>query len=719
MRLARRTVLRPKLGAFRPQTALLLCKHLHTTKTAPTTAPLRTTFTTPIRHHSTKTEEQTNCASCNIPFQITDESQPGFFVPPKKIEVKKDTDRFNALIENMSAENLEFLAREQNLVSHNEPFDVSEARKNYTEKVKLSGEAPRVCQRCHDVRHNTIDERVPYVLEKAKVREIDEDTRSYNQAILDTLTAEADTATVFLTCSIHEFPANVPVFLRKRRNLKLVLTKAEGVIYVPQVNSVNIQMWAAAQMQSLGFKMAAEDVHFFSAERDKSGGHHQFSMYDLQREKNAFIVGYPNSGKTSLFNILTEEKFSKEANDLRYALPKDSRVLKKWNNVSWHPEHTLEPCTRKTVGGKITDMPAFKRVNSPWGLVDPARNSYLTDKMLLTENARKFAGSEVHLKRNQVAYISGLFGVESHPDVELLVWTSIPGKLSLAKHTNAAKAHMISQAGPKHERAQWNLLDSGRPNMPPLTELGTATFDQDDGIGLEVAFEGAGFARIKRTGRKDQGKPTATIWGFPGQVFAFRQPLCEIMMNNEATVKGFFGLKDPNWKHNRRPIFNYKVDFEPTANVEQLGGPDSLTYRVKDDAHTQFSQDQLLRAKRADPRKTAAHKVERELKLNNRPRPAEGDEFLTVEDLEVMDAAKDKIRAKQGTSTKKLKKKKDLIWTKVGSSKNIKSWKWLTPEDAKKYAHNQDPDCKWFKQKHKGRTFQEVMGIWEETGRLP
>lgn len=142
------------------------------------------------------------------------------------------------------------------------------------------------------------------------------------------ISAEADTATVFLTCSIHDFPANVPIFLRKRRNLKLILTKAEGVIYVPQINSVNVQLWAAAQMQSLGFKMSADNVHFFSAEHDKSGGHHQFSMYDLQHEKNAFIVGYPNTGKTSLFNVLTEAKFSKDANELRYALPKNRRELK-------------------------------------------------------------------------------------------------------------------------------------------------------------------------------------------------------------------------------------------------------------------------------------------------------------------------------------------------------------------------------------------------------
>ncbi|KAG5361542.1 hypothetical protein CJU90_2929 [Yarrowia sp. C11] len=609
----------------------------------------------------------------------------------------------------MSAENLEFLAREQNLVSKDEPFDVFEAKQNYTQKVKLAGEGPRVCLRCHEMRLNNADERVPYVNSMSEAHNLKEDVRQYNQEILDVISTEADTATVYLTCSIHEFPANVPVFLRKRRNLKLVLTKAEGVVYVPQVNSVNVQMWAAAQMQSLGFKMAAENVHFFSAEHDKSGGLHQFSMYDLQRGKNVYIVGFPNTGKTSLFNVLTEGKFSKEANDLRYSLPKDRRVLQKWKNTSWHPEQTLKPCTKKTPFGKITDMPAFKRANSPWNLVNPTNNSYLTDKMILTDNARKFAGVDVHIKRNQVALVSGLFGVESTPASELLVWTSIPGKMGLAKHTNAAKANIVCQKGQGHDRAQYNLLDMGKKDLPELVELGTVTFDQDDGVGVEVAFEGAGFARIKRTGAKEN-KPKAVIWGFPGQVFAFRQPLCELMLNNEATVKGFFGLKDPNWKHNRRPIFNYKIDFEPTRNVDQIGGSDSYLYRVKEGSQAHFSPEQLMRAKRADPQKTQAFKLERKLKLNNRPRPADGeDSFLTPEDLETMDEAREKIRAKKGTSKKGDKKKQGLIWTKVGSSKNIKSWKWLTPTEAIKHAHKQDPDCMWFKQKHGDKTFHQVI----------
>lgn len=738
--------MRPKVGVFRTQTSPLLCKHLHTVSKTPGTAvfpplkptqtqtqlfPLRRTQTCfsssfSIRHQSTQVE-QTSCASCNTPFHTRDKTEPGYFVEPKKIDPKKDTDRFNALIDSMSAENLEFLAREQNLVTQDEPFDVSEARKNYTQKVKLAEEGPRVCLRCHELRLNNVDERVPYINRMGEAHELKEEVRKYNQEILDLISAQAESATVFLTCSIHDFPANVPVFLRKRRNLKLILTKAEGVVYVPQINSVNVQMWAAAQMQTLGYKMAADNVHFFSAEHDKTGGgYHQFSMYDLQREKNAIIVGYPNTGKTSLFNVLTESanKFSKEANDLRYALPKDRRVLKKWRNTSWHPEQTLEPCTRKTGFGKITDMPSFKRANSPWNLVNPQNNSYITDKQILTENARKFGGVDVHIKRNQVALVSGLFGVETTPESELLVWTSLPGKSGLAKHTNAAKASVVCQKGPDHDRAQYNLLDMGKKDLPQLVELGTVTFSKDDGVGIEVAFEGAGYARIKRTGAKDLGTPKAVIWGFPGQVFALRQPLCEIMLNNETTVKGFFGLKDPNWKTNRRPVFNYKIDFEPTKNVEQQGGAESNLYRVKEGAYTVFSDEQLLRAKRADPQKTKAFMVEKKLKLNNRPRPEVGagetgtDEFLTPEDLETMDEAKNRMRQKRGTSKKGDKKKQGLLWTKVGSSKNIKSWKWLTPEEAMKHAHNQDPECMWFKQKHGGKTFQEVMEKYKRTGRV-
>lgn len=727
MRLARKTLLRPRVGTFRVNTAPLLCKHLHTVSKTTTVTSLRaptlitsscTTTTAPSRHLSTSSsvEEQTECASCNTSFHTEDRDQPGFFVEPKKVNIKQETDRFNSLIDNMSAENLEFLAREQNLVSNDEPFDVFEAKKYYTQKVKLKGEGPRVCLRCHELQRNNIDERVPFVNQVREAYELKEDIRKYNQEILDMISAEADTATVFLTCSIHDFPANVPIFLRKRRNLKLILTKAEGVIYVPQINSVNVQLWAAAQMQSLGFKMSADNVHFFSAEHDKSGGHHQFSMYDLQHEKNAFIVGYPNTGKTSLFNVLTEAKFSKDANELRYALPKNRRELKKWKNTSWHPEQTLMPCTRKMGMGRITDMPAFKRANSPWSLVDPTNNSYLTDKMILTDNARKFAGSDIHIKRNQVALVSGLFGVETTPDSELLVWTSIPGKNCLAKHTNAAKANFVCRKGKDHGRAQYNLLDMGKEDLPQLAELGTVSFDKEDGVGVEVAFEGAGFARIKRTGSKEHGSPKAVIWGFPGQVFAFRQPLCEIMLNNDMTVKGFFGLKDPNWKSNRQPMFNYKVDFQPTGNVEQLGGSESNMYRVKEGAFTQFSQEQLMRAKRVDPKTAKAFKVQQELKLKNRSRAPDGDEFLSPDDLEIMDKANERIRQKKGTSKKGDKKAQGLIWTKVGSSKNIKSWKWLTPEEAEKHAHNQDPNCMWFKQKHGDQTFEEVIAKYKKRG---
>lgn len=728
MRLARRTLLRPKVGVFRPQTAPLLCKHLHTVSKTATAVPLRThtcsalTHTTPtIRHLSTKTppvEEQTDCASCNTPFQIKDQDQPGYYVEPKKGDPKRDTDRFNALIENMTAENLEFLAREQNLVTQDDPFDASEARKNYTEKVKLAGEGPRVCLRCHELRLNNIDERVPYTNRMGEAYGLKEDVRKYNQEILDMISAEADSATVFLTCSIHDFPANVPVFLRKRRNLKLILTKAEGVVYVPQINSVNVQMWAAAQMQTLGYKMAAENVHFFSAEHDKTGGHHQFSMYDLTREQNAIIVGYPNTGKTSLFNVLTEGRFSKDANDLRFSLPKDRRVLQKWRNTSWHPEQTLVPCTRRTAVGKITDMPAFKRANSPWGLVNPANNSYITDKMILTENARKFGGVDIHIKRSQIALVSGLFGVETTPESELIVWTSLPGKDGLAKHTNAAKASNVCQKGKNHDRAQYNLLDMGKKDLPPLVELGTVTLNKEDGVGVEVAFEGAGFARIKRTGTKNLGEPKAVLWGFPGQVFALRQPLCEIMLNNETTVKGFFGLKDPNWRANRRPIFNYKIDFEPSKNVEQQGGEDSNMYRVKEGSYTVFSDEQMMRAKRLDPKRTKALLERKKLNERSSSQSEGGDEYLTSDDLVAMDAAVPKTKKMTGFSKKGDKQKQGLLWIKVGTSKNIKSWKWLTPEEAKKHAHNQDPDCMWFKQKHGGRTFQEVMDKYDRTGRI-
>lgn len=707
MRLARRRVLRPKLGVPGLRIVGLLSRHIHTPVTTATSLrkPLTHIFPITVRHQSTTTPPpDTTCESCNTPFQTRDVSEPGYFVEPKVDRYKKD-DHFNELIGSMSEENLEFLAREQNLVSRDEPFDAAAAKLNYTEKLKVTPDSPRLCVRCHDLRGNKIDERPIIVKDVSEAYKLKEEVYRYNQDLLDQISAEP--ATIFLACSIHEFPANVPVFLKKKRNLKLVLTKAEGVVHVPQINSVNVQMWAAAQMQKLGFKMAAENVHFFSAEYDKTGGHNQFSMHTLQHEANAVIVGFPNVGKTSLFNVLQETTFSKDQEELRYALGEGQRALQKWRNVSWHPEHTLLPKTVKTRFGKLTDMPPFRRANSPWGLIKPEMNSILTDKMVLTEDGRKFAGQDCHIKKSQVALSSGLVCVEGTDQSELLVWTSIPGNAAIKRHTNAAKVNMMSKKFTSHGKALFTMFDKHRENMPQLVELGTATFDKDDGVGLEVAFEGAGFVRIKRTGAKG-GKPTAIIWGFPGQVFAFRQPLCEIMLNNDTTVKGFFGLKDPNWRRNRLPRFDYNLDFKPTSNVEALG-EGGMVYRVKEGAYTEFSKEQLLRADRKLYQKERAHRVERGLKLNNRERPVDGDEYITEADLEDMNKAREKISAKHGTSKKGKDKKKELVWTKVGTSKNIKSWKWLEPEEAQRFADRQDPECMWHKQKYKDKTFQQVI----------
>lgn len=597
---------------------------------------------------------QTHCASCNTGFHQDTAGTPGFFVEPKKTSVKTDNDRFNSLINNMSDETLEFLAREQNIVTGDAPFDVREAKKGYTEKLKSSSGGPRVCLRCHELRQNSVDERPVFISQRKEALAAEEEARIYNQEILDQISAEPD-STVFLTCSIHEFPANVPVFLRKRRNLRLILTKAEGVVYVPQVNSVNVQLWAAAQMQQLGFKLSAEEVHFFSAEHDRAGGYHQFSLHELQRAKNAFIVGYANSGKTSLWNVLKELQTSREASELRSALAKPKRRLAKWKNTSWHPEHTLQPAVNKTPWGKLFDMPAFKRVNSPWGLIKPANNSYVTDKQLLTENGRKFGGNDAHIKKNQVALSSGLFGVETSPgSAELMVWTSLPGQYGLAKHTNVAKAAQVMTQSETHPRAEHNLFEMGNKTLPQLVELGSVEFDNNDGLGLEVAFEGAGFARIKRTGSKLL-TPRATLWGFPGQVFAFRQPLCEIMLNNQETVKGYFGLRDPNWQSNRRPDPNYKVDFTPArGNLQHLGG---YMYRVKEGSlsvypepsrHSDYSESAVQKSS------TKGKKSPSQVKKTSTPTEIEGDDFLTVDDLQVMDTA-EKTK-KQGSSPSKGKK---------------------------------------------------------------
>ncbi|CAR22701.1 Gep3p [Lachancea thermotolerans CBS 6340] len=471
-----------------------------------------------------------SCTSCGVTLQNNNVRGTGFYTPPKaQIERKRPV-----------IEDLKYLLFSQDLQSLKSELSAEERPKK---------NKPLICKRCNDaLHHNTFSK---------------EDFRRYSmQEVYRHVPAGAD---IYHVVPLTDFPLqlNSAVLKDSRYNSALLLSKGDQVTPDKSLLQRKAPQFFK-DMLRLKMNYNSNKSIAFSA----SKGWNIQSVYSVLRS-NSFLIGCPNSGKSTLVNALLKKFPSLKPSEGNNA---SEAEIVRGAGVSNIPNMTRD-LQSYNIGSKvINDLPGYStNYGSPGPedaldakVLEKIQKTHLFKKTkLVKQRYTSLKGTDA----GRCYTVSGIFYLVPPPDTINQVVNYIPGNERQYRNIDKALSvvnseHACPEKGPLRQYVGVQKAMESKDNyvrhvLPPFQGS------------IEVVLKEIGYFQLKTTG-KYKFLGLHEVWVPKGVDVCIREPIARLI------DEGYEGYLSSEGKKKaipeKREVFSatYPMSFEETDTLQKM-----------------------------------------------------------------------------------------------------------------------------------------------------